>query len=374
MKEKRLLFRLLFMIITAAAVLIVTSCGVKQIGVEQTEQPNNSSIDNLKEASASKSGDPNSLNMGAHQPGIAYHSAASGIASVVSEYSNTKLTVKPFSGPNAWMPLLNNGEIDLGILSYPDAGWALKGENGYPEKNSNLRILMNGNNIVTSGLTVRTGSGIKEVEDLEGKRVASDYSGNQILSNILKAQLASAGLTVDDVEKVPVTDVGSGLNALREKRVDAVFTGTPTVAAFTEMDTTTDIDALNWAGVSPDEIEHFPQDIVDEMNEFVPGVQPETFDGGILNSKKTLVSYPIVLGASAQLSEDAAYEVVKTLWNNYESLHSQFSWLETWEPEQMFNEDPPAPYHPGAVKFFKEQEVWTDKVEQRQKELLEKVE
>lgn len=222
--------------------------------------------------------DESLLSFGAHQSGSAYHSAASGIAKVASDKSELKLTVKPFSGPNAWMPLLNSGEIDLGILAYPDAGWAYAGENGFPEKNENIRTLVNGNDIVTSGLTVRVDSGIKEVSDLKGKRVASDYAGNQILPNILEAHLASAGLSWDDVIKVPVTDINTGVNALRENRVDAIFSGTPTVGIFTEMDTTTAIDALDWAEIPPENLDNFPEETIEEMTELVPGISPVAFE------------------------------------------------------------------------------------------------
>jgi len=327
----------------------------------------------LAACSSASADEDNLISFGAHQPGIAYHSAASGIANVVTDQSDLKVTVLPFSGPNAWMPLLNEGEIDVGILSYPDAGWAFTGENGFPKENKNIRMLVNGNKIVTSGLTIRVDSGIEKVSDLEGKRVASDYTGNKILHKIAEAHLASAGLTWDDVKPMPVSDVGSGLNALREGRVDAVFTGTPTVGTFNEMDTTTDIDALNWGEVEPEDIDNFPEETKEKMKELVPGIAPTVTDGGILNGERTVINYPIILAGNTYLSDDAAYELVKTLWNHYEKLHPQYIWLETWEPERMFDEDPAIPYHPGAVKFFKEVGVWTKEAEQNQNELLNEI-
>ncbi|MBP2076037.1 TAXI family TRAP transporter solute-binding subunit [Oceanobacillus polygoni] len=320
--------------------------------------------------SASADRDEGFISFGAHQSGSAYHSAATGLAKVVSDKSDLKLTVKPFSGPNAWMPLLNSGEIDLGILAYPDAGWAYVGENGYPKKNKNIRTLVNGNDILVSGLTVRVDSGIKEISDLKGKRVASDYTGNQILPNILEAHLASAGLSWDDVVSVPVTDINTGVNALRENRVDAIFAGTPTVGIFTEMDTTKEIDVLDWAEISPENIDDFPEETIEEMTELVPGISPVAFEGGILKNETTIVSYPIILATNSHISEDVAYNVVKTLWNNYEELHKQYMWLETWNPENMFDDEPAIPYHSGAVKFFKEVGVWTDIAEENQQELL----
>ncbi|GAA0440274.1 TAXI family TRAP transporter solute-binding subunit [Lentibacillus halophilus] len=373
MKRKKQFMILLFFI---PFILALVACGAGNTGGQSSGDSSDkkeAGLDSIKNDSNSNP-DGDSINFGAHQPGIAYHSAASGISSVVSENIDGNLTVKPYSGPNAWMPALNSGELDMGILSYADMAWAKDGKNGYPKKNPNIRMLVRGNTIVTTGLTVRVEDDIQNVADLKGKRVASEYSGNQILQQITTAQLQASGLSWDDVEKVPVTDVDSGVEALRDGRVDAVFTGTPTVATFTEVDTTKDINGLNWAGVPPEDIDQYPEETVKKMESFVPGIQPATFKDGFLNKEKTLVSYPIGLAANADLSNEEAYTIVEVLWNNYEDLHAQFSWLETWAPEQMFDPEPPIPYHPGVVEFFEDEEIWTEKAEKHQEELLNEME
>ncbi|UOQ94750.1 TAXI family TRAP transporter solute-binding subunit [Halobacillus shinanisalinarum] len=356
MKQISLSCKIYSVVVIVLSCLILAGCGSK----EAHSGSKSDSVDHL-------------ISIGAHQPGIAYHSTASGIATVVTSHSDLKMTVKPFSGSNAWMPLLNSGEIDFGILSYPDAKWALKGINGYPEKSKNVRLLVRGNNIVISGFTVRANSGIEKVKDLKGKRVAANYSGNQIIPRVLEAHIASAGLTWDDVQMVPVTGVGAGVNALRENRVDAAFTGTPTVSTFLEADTAIDIDGLNWGGVSPENIDEFPKDVTREMQSLVPNIKPTVFNNGFLNEKTILAQYPIALIGSSKVSEETAYRLTKVLWGHYKKLHSQFTWLQTWTPEQMFDPNPSVPYHPGAIKFFKEQGLWTEEAEQKQGELLKSI-
>ncbi|MGY4691467.1 TAXI family TRAP transporter solute-binding subunit [Salibacterium sp. K-3] len=364
-------------------VLLLSACGPPQDGDgESASGGGNSSgessseeagLDSMENGSGNNS-DGESIDFGAHQPGIAYHSAASGISSVVSENIEESLTVTPYSGPNAWMPALNSGELDMGILSYADMEWAVNGENGYPKANKNVRMLVRGNDITTAGLTVREADDIQSISDLEGKRVAAEYSGNQIIQQILTAQLETAGLSWDDVETVPVTDVGSGVDALREERVDAVFTGTPTVSTFTEVDTTKDIDGLNWADVPPNEVDSFPEETVEQMASRVAGIHPVTFADGFLNEEKTLAAYPIGLAVNAEMSEDQVYNMVKALFENYEDLHSQFTWLESWNPEQMFDPEPPIPYHPGVVRYFEEEGLWTEEAAAHQEELLSSME
>jgi len=89
-----------------------------------------------------------------------------------------------------------------------------------------------------------------------------------------------------------------------------------------------------------------------------------------LKEDYTSVKHPNGVAASAHLSNETVYVVTKTLWKHYKELHPYHVWLKQWRPKQMFDPNPIIPYHPGAVKFFKEAGVWTSQVEKKQKELL----
>jgi hypothetical protein len=91
---------------------------------------------------------------------------------------------------------------------------------------------------------------------------------------------------------------------------------------------------------------------------------------GVLREDTPLIQYPINLVATSLLSEEAAYELVKALWENYQELGPIHPWLKLWTREQMFDPNPRVPYHAGSVKFFKEQGLWTPKLERLQQKLL----
>lgn len=304
---------------------------------------------------------PTTVSMGTHRVGLSYHAVGVGIAKVVGEKSPLKVLVKPFAGPNAWMPLLDAGELELGVLSGMDAGWAFAGGPGFPKRNTNLRVMVKGN-FITLTLIVRASSDIRKIQDLRGRRLTSDYGSNVIVRHILEVFLASAGLGWKDVKAVPVPDVASGLQALREGRVDATFGGSP--------DTPRELDAA----IS---IRTIPLESADaalaKAREILPSARPVVAKKGIgIVKEDTLtMEYPNYLAASARFSQDPAYEVVKALWENYQELHPIHPWLRGWVRETMFDPDPPAPYHPGAVQFYREKGLWSAAAEKRQKELMD---
>lgn len=304
---------------------------------------------------------PSVISMGTHRVGLSYHAVGVGIAKVVSEKSPMKVLVKPFAGPNAWMPLLDGGEIELGLLSGMDAGWAFKQGPGYTKRNTNLRVMARGN-MVDVILITRASSDIRRLADVRGKRLTSDYGSNVIARNIVEVFLASGGLTWKDVKSVPIPDVVSGLNALRDGRVDVAFGGAP--------DTPRELDAA--IPLRPIALESHEAAMA-KAREILPSARPLPLKKGrgILREDTVAISYPNFLAASARLSGDAAYTIAKVLWEHNAELHPIHPWLRGWVREQMFDPDPPAPYHPGAVRFWKEVGAWTPAADKRQQELMQ---
>ena len=176
--------------------------------------------------------------------------------------------------------------------------------------------------------------------------------------------LASGGLTWKDVRQVPIPDIDSGLKALREGRVDAVYAGGADSPYVVETDAAVKLIPVPF-GTNPQGEKL--------MRELMPGGEKRVgaVGVGILRAPVQTAGQPTTLVASGKLSDAGAYAVVKALWENYKDLQPLHAWLRTWEPKLMFSPDPPIPYHAGAVRFFKEQQgVWSDAVDAQHKKLL----
>lgn len=351
------------------ALLIVAGCSSSNSGTESETPGQSQNEDKSVSSDSEKSEMETSIVLGTNPTGSAYNSVGTGVATVISDHAPFQVSVSTYAGPNIWLPLMNNNEVHLGVAASPDIFWAYNGEEPY-QSNKNIRTIVRGNWTDAAGFVVREDSEIQSVNDLKGKRLASDYGAHQIIMNILTTQLEGAGLTWDDVTPVPVTSYPQGLEALRDNQVDAAFGGSPTTSAGMEIDAAVGIRPLNYGDVAPEELDNFPEELMQKLQERVPGSRVVSKQAGWAQEEFTLIEYPLFLAASSSLSEEAAYEVTKILWENYQELHPIFPWLEQWTAENMFDPRPPAPYHDGAVKYFKEIGVWTDEAEQYHQELL----
>jgi len=270
---------------------------------------------------------------------------------------------------------MQSGKLELGLLASSDVAWAYTGRFGYDRANTNLRLVLRGNVQSATTFTVLKRSGIKKITDLKGKRLAAKYGGNQMLHNLAEAMLKSVGMTWTDVVPVPVPDFQTSLRMIREGRIDAGTSGATTTPAAIELHTALGVNVLSYGDMQPADISKgVPGDKQAILDELVPGCFPMVVKAGegVIEKDTVLISYSIYLAASTHLSEEAVYIILKTIWENYSDLHPVHPWLKGWKPETMTAGIQPAPYHDGAVKFYKEKEVWTGAMQKRQEQLLKR--
>jgi len=58
--------------------------------------------------------------------------------------------------------------------------------------------------------------------------------------------------------------------------------------------------------------------------------------------------------ATADVPEDVIYNLVKSVFDSFESFKSQSPMYKTLTKENAATKGRSAPYHPGALKYFKE--------------------
>src|SRR5213594_2766812 len=169
---------------------------------------------------------PKSVTIGTNPAGTVFYPVAGGLASVISGGAPFQAGIQPYTGSSTFLPLLDNGELDFGIVNAIEMGLAFQGparlkiagKNPLPHV-PNTRLIMRGSPLSVS-MVVKKDSPIKTVHDVKGKRMTGEYPANIAIWFHVYTELANAGLTWDDVKVVPVPAVNDGVDALIQGRAD----------------------------------------------------------------------------------------------------------------------------------------------------------
>ncbi|MBI4490842.1 MAG: TAXI family TRAP transporter solute-binding subunit [Deltaproteobacteria bacterium] len=304
-----------------------------------------------------------SATLATHAVGSLYNAIGTGIATVVSRHTPMTVRVQPFAGPPAWLPSMNMGETDMGVLTSADAVTSYKGVILYKKPYKNTRILVVGGSLQLS-FYVPKDSPIETVADLKGRRIPTDYPGTPIVRLSSTAALATAGLTYNEIVKVPVSDLQAGSQAFLERRTDAGWhsVGSPAVEEAN----------ARRGGVKFISVISTPQG-ANKMADVYPGSYPSIVKArsatGLIKDTAVLTN-DIYLVAAKDLSEEAAYQVVKTLWEYNQELGDAYPALKAWRRDRMVSKNAFIPYHAGAIKFFKERQEWSKEMEALQAKLM----
>jgi len=316
---------------------------------------------------ASSSKLPKTLNIGTHPVGNLTNVAGTAVASVVNKHSQLDLKVKAVAGPTTWLPMMLTKEMEFGIFTSADAYPAYLGIEAYQKlsagKGYPIRLAVTGM-ILTLGTVVPGDSPAKSIPELKGLRVCGGYANVPSAKVAQEAALANGGLTWNDVKVVPVPHPGAAVKAVIEGRADAAWAslGMPAVrelaakkgARFLSLDTSDE------ALARKDKIHpySFPQLVKGGR---IPGADVDTWMMGIEN-------YVV---CRADIPDHAVYEINKVLWDHLTELGEFHRILKSWTQKSYVSKKLFTPYHPGSITFLKEKGLWTDKLEARQKELLD---
>jgi TRAP transporter TAXI family solute receptor len=302
------------------------------------------------------------VTIGSNPAGTHVYAVAGGLAKVLQEGSDLRATVRPFSGSSVYLPLLQRGEISLGLNTSIDSYLAYQGLPPYPSRMDHLRLL---GEIFPLPIMymVRADSDLREIEDLRGKRVVITFRANAALAQLHRAILATGGLTEEDVEPLTVAGLPDAMRMLTEGRADAVPTGLDT-ALVLQVDSAVS-GGIRYLTMGRDEA---------KLAEGMPGasvltVMPNESSVG-LDGPTKVANVVDFLNTSAAMSDDLAYLIVKTIHDNWTRLRRDYVQMRSTSAEMMAPADAFHPYHAGAIRYYKEIGLWTDAHERNQQRLL----
>jgi len=312
---------------------------------------------------------PSVLAMATNPLGSMFNNIGSGIAAIWGKYLPCELKVNPVSGHSVWIPMAENGEIDTAIINSYDASMAYLGQEEYEQivgkKGADITLLACGSPGL-NGILVSEDSGIKTGKDLVGKKYAGEYANSKGVTAQGMALLANQGLTPEDVQMVTVPGVSQGIQSIIDGRIDAAGSAIIGMGIITELDSGKGARLLS-CDPSPEAVErmqrYYPYG-------FIVEVKPGPNKVGIIDDPTYLMGWDIYLVGRGDLSEETAYQLVKCIWEHDKDMAKVHPVLEDWTNDKYITTQAVIPYHPGAIKFYKEAGVWDQEMENLQQKLL----
>jgi TRAP transporter TAXI family solute receptor len=289
--------------------------------------------------------------------GSQIYSAGAAVAKVAVDKLKLQIRVQPMAGSTTYVPLVGSGEVDFGLANVEEVLTAVAGRGNFAGRpNPGLRVLAVLFPLPISVL-VPADSPVKAMADLKGVRLPSGYAGQSIAQLLQDTLLASAGLTMADVRPVPVVNVIQATEALANGRVDAAIIG-PGTAQVQQAN----VELAGRGGVRFLQVDSSPAALA-IMRKFVPMrivvFQPAPQFPGIVE-RTDVLAVSMYLVANQKLPDDAIYQLVKALHESADELARITPVLRRFDPNAM-TEAVDVPWHPGAVKFYREVGAWPPK-------------
>src|SRR3954447_19236991 len=283
--------------------------------------------------------------------GGVYYPLGGGMAAMLSKYvRGIQATAEVTGGSVANLQLIATGKPYLGMTMADATLDAYKGEDKFKGKPVPVRTLLvmypNRMHVVTI-----EGTGINSMNDLKGKRVSTG-SGGSATEVMAFRVIEAAGLDKDRDLKRERLGGAESVNAIKDRKIDAFFWvgGLPTAAV-------TDLAAT--PGMKMKLIDH--GDLVEKMNAKYgklytsSKIKAGSYPGTDKDNSIAEVWNLIVTGD--KMSNDDAYAIVKTLVEKKADIVAVHKEAESFSLDNQVQDRSPIPFHPGALKYFKEKGI-----------------
>ena len=295
-----------------------------------------------------------SITIGSNPAGSTYFLLAGGFAKLMQEQLKIRSTAQPHAGSSVYLPLMNKGEITLGLNSSLDSGLAFNGRGAYKGRaTKNVRSLAR-IWILPYMYMVKESSGIKTVADWRGKRVLVKVKTNVSLAQANLTLLSTAGLSASDVTAIDSGGVVAGINSVVEGRADAT-TVALTMPAMRKAHATVPggLRILGLGSMATDAFMAKGMAGLYTMNvkpsKRLPFVRAETL----------IAAFDSYLNAGPQVDNEDAYRLAQTLHTNWKKLQKSYPPLRGTPQKALSPAKNAMPYHPGAIRYWKEVGMWT---------------
>lgn len=302
------------------------------------------------------------ISLGTSSVGSAFYTLSVGMADIISKHTKLSVTAEPVGGSDATIRGLREKKVDIGMVNSDSAVNAYYGQGQYAKDGRiPISLIAQGQESLRQ-IVARAEAGIKTPADLVGKRFIARRKALPEIEMMANALFEAYGVPKDRVKVLETAETNEAIEALKVGTADAAIIPGGVPASFlTDLAQSTNVVFLS---IPDDKLNIILSKLGPAFHKGV--IPPNTYRGQ--SGEVVVPAMSTLLVARADLPEETVYQVTKAIMSNYEELKAVHSTGKYWTLERTLK-DFPLPFHPGAIRYFKEVGVWTDKLEQRQLEL-----
>ncbi len=274
-----------------------------------------------------------------------------------------KVQMQTFGGAAGWPARMQTKEVDFGShCGFKLIDEAYNGHGPFEKlgRQKNVRGVLTGHGL-PFGVHV-VDPNIKSFEDLKGKTLfvlmthADQRVAMQTAAKSVRMELGK------DIKVIPVRSPAEAIQGLKTGRGDGVFYGL--IVPFAEIQRTKHMHTLP-----------MPQKMLDAVLKAEPAWGTIVVAPGRppLRPKEPVPTLEIQCGlaAGAHVSSDTVYEVTKAIYDNLSAWNGVHPLAKQWTLARALKVNV-APYHDGAIRYYKEKGIWSAEMDKIQAALLAK--
>jgi len=299
---------------------------------------------------------PRTIAWSAYPTGTGGYSQAVAIGNILQRQYSTNLRVIPGRNDVSRLATLRAGRVHFsaggseaiyaqeGILNFASKIWG-------PQA---IRALIsNYSDSCSFTFATAADANINTVADIKGKRVTF-VQGAPSLNNAMAALLSYANLSWDDVTAVVVGGYNASIDAVLNNRADVVG-GACNSPPFLRIDSSP-------RGLKFLSLPHDDTAAVARVQARLPWYVPHiAFEGPTLPKEGLEVfssAYPLLVGLDTS-DEVIAYSMVKIMHLHFDDYKNNAPGATGWTMDRQKLDQAFLPYHPGAIRYYREIGIWT---------------
>lgn len=284
--------------------------------------------------------------------GGAWAAIGEGVGEVIRRSYPGSNTAYEVGQEAANLALVSRGKVHLGIAHAQLIKMASEGKGPFKNKMGNLRALCVLYKGAVEHFIIKSDTGMKSFADIKNKKYPLKVYFNtkdSFMDLVGKATIEAEGITPSDIEKwgglSKNSSMGAALDLMRDGKIDA-YSNVIQVPSSHVVDAGTTL-KLNLLGMTPAAQKKVNQ----ELGTYSTKIPKKSYN--FLKSDVPTVGASVVLFTNAELSDEEAYAVLKSIKDNFPyfcNIHGSLKGLKFAD----LKDTAPVQLHPGAAKFFKE--------------------